>query len=69
MGKKEKPQQPLPKLLNYREVAEILGFSAQTIRKWVSAKEIPYIKIGTSVRFSPEMLEEMIEKAKRKKQW
>lgn len=67
MRNKEQPMKPLPKLLNYREVSEILGLKPQTIRKWVSAKEIDCVKIGTSVRFTPEMIEEMIEKSKKKK--
>ncbi len=55
MKNKEKPMKPLPRLLNYREVSEILGFKPQTIRKWVSAREIECVKIGSSVQFTPEV--------------
>ena len=51
----------LPKLLTCKEAAEILGLKTQTVRMWVSAKKIPYIKIGSSVRFTLEQIEEFIE--------
>jgi excisionase family DNA binding protein len=47
-------------LLNVGQVAEMLGLSAATIRKWVLARYIPYRKIRRAVRFSlPEMQEWM----------
>jgi excisionase family DNA binding protein len=40
-------------LLNVGQVAEMLGLSLATIRKWVLTGSIPYRKIGSkSVRFS-----------------
>ena len=53
--------QTLPRLFNYIEVAEILGLQPQTLRQWVSGKRIPFIKLGKSVRFSPEMIEKIIK--------
>ena len=52
--------QTLPRLFNYIEAAKILGLQPQTLRQWVSAKRIPFLKLGKSVRFSPEMIEKII---------
>jgi excisionase family DNA binding protein len=47
-------------LLNARQVAQMLGLSIATIRKWVLIRYIPYRKMGRSVRFSaPEIQEWM----------
>ena len=35
------------------QVAQMLGLSIATIRKWVLTGYIPYKKIGRAVRFSP----------------
>ena len=35
------------------QVADMLGLSVATIRKWVLTGYIPYKKIGRAVRFSP----------------
>ena len=56
-----KLDQSLPKLLNYYEAAEILNIAPITLRKWVSAGAIPSVKIGFSVRFLPEQLEQFIK--------
>ena len=34
------------------QVAQMLGLSVATIRKWVLTRYIPYKKIGRAVRFS-----------------
>ena len=39
--------------LDVGQVAEMLGLSIATIRKWVLTGYIPYKKIGRAVRFSP----------------
>ena len=38
--------------LDAGQVAEMLGLSTATIRKWVLTGYIPYKKIGRAVRFS-----------------
>ena len=44
--------------LDVGQVAEMLGLSAATIRKWVLIRYIPYQKLGRAVRFSaPEIRE------------
>jgi excisionase family DNA binding protein len=39
-------------LLNAGQVAQMLGMSVATIRKWVLTRYIPYRKVGRAVRFS-----------------
>ena len=39
-------------LLNAEQVAQMMGLSIATIRRWVLTGYIPYKKIGRSVRFS-----------------
>lgn len=52
-------------LLSYQEVADILGLKPNTIRAWVSARKIPFVKLGSAVRFTPKMVDEIIEKSTR----
>lgn len=48
-------------LLTYAEVAEILGLKTNTLRVWVSSKKIPCVKLGGAVRFTPDMVQRLIE--------
>ncbi len=52
-------------LLTYKEATEILAVKPQTLRQWVSTKRIPYVKIGSAVRFRPDQLEEFIRSSTR----
>jgi excisionase family DNA binding protein len=46
----------LETFLDVGQVAEMLGLSVATIRKWVLIRYIPYRKLGRAVRFSaPEI--------------
>jgi excisionase family DNA binding protein len=48
----------LETFLDVGQVAEMLGLSVATIRKWVLIRYIPYRKLGRAVRFSaPEIRE------------
>jgi excisionase family DNA binding protein len=49
-------------LLNVGQVAQMLGLSVSTIRKWVLIRYIPYRKIGKAVRFSASEIQEWIKK-------
>ena len=54
-----------PRLLNSQEVAVLLGVSKRTVEKWVQARRIPFVKLGTAgrgslLRFRPESLREWI---------
>lgn len=50
----------MKKLLNAKEVAEILGVEISTIYDWVYRKKIEHIKIGKLLRFNPETLQNYI---------
>jgi predicted DNA-binding transcriptional regulator AlpA len=51
----------LESLLNEREVADITGLSVASVRRWRLLKQGPkYIKIGTSVRYTPESIREFV---------
>ena len=47
-------------LLNVGQVAQMLGLSISTIRKWVLIGFIPYRKIGRAVRFSAFEIQEWV---------
>jgi len=55
----------LERLYNYNEASELLGLKPSTLRAWVSAKKIPYVKLGGATRFTPEQLKDFIEKSMR----
>ncbi len=50
----------LPTLLTYKEAAAFLTVSEATLRRWVMLRQVPFIKIGKSVRFDPAELEAWI---------
>lgn len=50
----------MKKLLNAKEVAEILGVEISTIYDWVYRKKIEHIKIGKLLRFNSETLQDYI---------
>ena len=48
-------------LLNEHEVAEVMGLSLATIRRRRLLQQAPkYIKIGKSVRYTPEAIREFV---------
>lgn len=53
------------KLLSYKDVADFLQISEITLRTWVSRGRIPYTKIGKSVRFTREQIDEIVETGSR----
>jgi len=48
-------------LLKAPELADKLGISIKTIRKWTCEKKIPYIKLGSSVRFREDEILKWID--------
>ena len=48
-------------LLTIQQAAQITGVSITTLYKWVSHRKIPYIKMGSLVKFDPLKLEEWIK--------
>ena len=62
-----KSSQPINKagvrpLLTVSEVSQWLRVKESTIRKWVCYQRIPYLKIGRSVAFSKEHIEEWLKR-------
>jgi excisionase family DNA binding protein len=49
-------------LLNVGQIAEMLGLSIATIRKWVLIRYIPYRKMGRAVRFSTPDIQEWMRR-------
>jgi predicted site-specific integrase-resolvase len=49
-------------LLTSREVAALLSVSVRSLERWrVSGKvDLPYVKLGNSVRYKPESIERCI---------
>jgi excisionase family DNA binding protein len=56
----------MDKLLTEREAAEILGVSAQLLRKWRAQRpgHLPCVRIGRCVRYHPKDVEGFIERRK-----
>ena len=52
------------KMMDTKEVAEFLGMKPQTLRTWTSQKKISFTKLGSLVRFTPEQVNELINKGK-----
>ncbi|MBV6421638.1 MAG: hypothetical protein DAHOPDDO_02919 [Ignavibacteriaceae bacterium] len=52
--------------MNAKEVADYLGVSTKTIRNWTSEGKIPSVKIGSSVRYPKERIDNWV-KSKEKK--
>jgi excisionase family DNA binding protein len=51
----------LETFLDVGQVAEMLGLSVATIRKWVLIRYIPYQKLGRAVRFSAPEIREWVK--------
>ena len=50
-------------LLNEFEAAKFLAISVNTLRTWRSTRrvEVPFIRIGKCIRYSPESLQKFLE--------
>lgn len=47
-------------LLKYSELAELTSLAEVTLRRWVSHQRIPFTKLGRSVRFTTEQVNDII---------
>jgi excisionase family DNA binding protein len=53
-------------LLDYRGAAEFIGLSEFTLRRYVSHRKIPFVKLGEkAVRFEPSQLISWVESQRR----
>lgn len=50
----------MKKLLTTKQVAELLQLNPRKVYQLVSNKEIPFVKIGSCVRFEEESIEKWI---------
>ena len=51
----------VPQLLDMTEVAALMATSVRHIRRLVTERRIPYLKVGRFVRFDPEILSVWLE--------
>ncbi len=52
------------RLLDAEGAARYLSVTVWAIRRWVSQRRIPYLKVGRLTRFDRQDLDELIEKLK-----
>lgn len=50
---------PTQGLLTVDEAAQLLGFSPKTVRHWIFYGLVPVVKLGRSVRFKAETIEQI----------
>jgi excisionase family DNA binding protein len=64
MSDKERPGREEVRLLNIKEAARYLGTTDKTLYTKIWRREIPFVKIGRSVRFDLRDLEALIERSR-----
>ena len=64
MSDKERPGREEVRLLNIKEAARFLGTTDKTLYSKIWRREIPFIKLGRSVRFDVRDLEALIERSR-----
>ena len=48
-------------LASVRDVSDWLGVSPKTIYAWVASGKLPYVKLGSSVKFRPSAIREWLK--------
>jgi len=56
----------MEKLLTVKDVSELLQVSQALVYKWVHYDFVPYIKLGSLLRFKETRIEKWLEKRERK---
>ena len=51
----------MAKLLNVREVAEVLKIKEQTVYQYACRGILPYVKVGACLRFDEEAIDKWIK--------
>jgi excisionase family DNA binding protein len=57
---------PCDEVMDYRGLAGYLKVSPGTLRHWVMRERIPFIKVGSNVRFARKQIEAWLESNARK---
>jgi excisionase family DNA binding protein len=52
--------------LRYKDLSEELGISLRTLKSWVAARLIPYVKVNRLVLFEREKVKAALQKLERK---
>jgi excisionase family DNA binding protein len=55
---------PLPHLLDIRELAEHLGVTERHVRRLIAERRIPYLRWGYRIRFDPDDVARWLEAAR-----
>ncbi len=51
----------MSELLTYGEAARLLRIAEVTLRRWVSLRKIPFIKLGGAVRFDRDDIDRWLQ--------
>jgi excisionase family DNA binding protein len=51
---------PIEPLVGVDKAARLLGISPKTLRDWIQARKIEYVKVGTRVLFRPSSIRQFI---------
>lgn len=51
----------IPRLMNTKEAATLIAVKPSTLRAWVLARKIPFVRVGRLVRFKQSDLLALIE--------
>jgi excisionase family DNA binding protein len=51
---------PIEALLDVPRAAHLLGISVKTLRDWIQARRIDYVKVGTRVLIRPETIRQYV---------
>jgi excisionase family DNA binding protein len=54
------PLDPIEPLLDVSRAAHLLGISAKTLRDWIQARKIEYVKVGARVMIRPETIRQFV---------
>lgn len=58
------PFEPSRQLMDVQQLAELWRVPKSTLYNWVSLGRLPYVKLGRSLRFDPQELEEFLSRRK-----
>jgi excisionase family DNA binding protein len=54
------PLDPIEPLLDVSRAAHLLGISVKTLRDWIQARRIEYVKVGARVMIRPETIRQFV---------